>query len=67
MKNQTKFYMLVLELPALIVAGIFLGQYLDHLGWTGGAGSALCIVLAFFGWMGHLVVAVRKNKDETSS
>jgi hypothetical protein len=66
MKKMTLFFLLS-ELPALVVAGIFIGRYMDQQGWTGGAGSALCIAVAFFVWIGHLVVASRKKNDDSNS
>lgn len=64
--RKTTLLILLTELPALVVAAVFLGRWTDSQGWTGGAGSALLVAVAFFAWIGHFVVA-SKTKEANKS
>ncbi len=65
---NTKAYVFIgmgFELVGAVMAFLWIGQYLDeHQGW-GGMGAAGGIVVAFIGWITHLLIVVRTLAKDT--
>ena len=53
------------ELVGLILAGLYLGQYLDKNFGFGGLGTAAMAMLVLASWIWHLVILLKKfNEDD---